>query len=233
MATARILGLSRETGRPVHVLHVSTRDELPLIQKAKREGVAVTAEVTPQHLFFASPGCYDCLGAYVQMNPPIRNAEHREGLWKAVQEGLFDVFGSDHAPHTREEKARPYPQSPSGIPGVQTMLPVLLRFVHEGKLGLTDIARMACENPASIYGLRDRGFLRVGALAHLVLFDPSAPFEVAGDWLQSKCGWSPYEGETLYGRPEHVLLYGRFAVRDGLLVGRPGGRPAEFDWKPI
>jgi len=230
-ATERILRLSRETGRPIHILHVSTRDELPLIEAAKREGLNTTAEVTPQHLFFSAPECYDRLGSYAQMNPPIRSAEHREGLWKAVAAGLFDVFGSDHAPHTREEKAKPYPQSPSGMPGVQTMLPVLLRFVHEGKLKLEDIARMACEHPAAIYGIKDRGFLKAGSLANLVLFDPSARFEVNESWLQSKCGWSPYEGESLFGKPEHVLLHGDLAVREGALVGTPRGCPVEFEWK--
>jgi dihydroorotase len=231
LATERILRLSRETGRPIHILHVSTRDELPLIEAAKREGLNTTAEVTPQHLFFSAPECYDRLGSYAQMNPPIRSAEHREGLWKAVAAGLFDVFGSDHAPHTREEKAKPYPQSPSGMPGVQTMLPVLLRFVHEGKLKLEDIARMACEHPAAIYGIKDRGFLKAGSLANLVLFDPSARFEVNESWLQSKCGWSPYEGESLFGKPEHVLLHGDLAVREGALVGTPRGCPVEFEWK--
>lgn len=231
LATQRILAISAETGRPVHILHVSTRDELPLIADAKIEGLGTTAEVTPQHLFFHAPECYDRLGSYAQMNPPIRSEEHREGLWKAVSGGLFDVFGSDHAPHTIEEKAKPYPQSPSGMPGVQTMLPVLLDFAAKGKLSLQDIVRMACENPAIIYGIKDRGFLQPGMLANLVLLDPDRRWKVEKSWLQSKCGWSPYEGEELTGKPIHVLLHGRYAVREEQLVGKPSGVMTEFTWK--
>ena len=231
LATERILRISAKTGRPVHILHVSTRDELPLIADAKVEGLGTTAEVTPQHLFFHSPDCYDRLGSYAQMNPPIRSEEHREGLWKAVSGGLFDVFGSDHAPHTRAEKAAPYPQSPSGMPGVQTMLPVLLNFAGQGLINLKDIVRMGCENPALLYGIRDRGFLKPGFLANLVLVDPDHKWTVEAGWLQSKCGWSPYEGETLMGKPIHVILGGAMVVQEGGLRGRPSGQMVDFDWK--
>lgn len=231
IATERILRISAQTGRPVHILHVSTRDELPLISDAKARGIGTTAEVTPQHLYFHAPDCYDRLGSYAQMNPPIRSEEHREGLWKAVSAGLFDVFGSDHAPHTKEEKSAPYPQSPSGMPGVQTMLPVLTTFASQGLLGLTDIVRMGCENPALLYGIKERGFLKVGMLANLVLLDPKVRWTVEENWLQSKCGWSPYTGNVLTGKPVSVLLHGRFVVRDGSLLGRPSGQQVDFDWK--
>jgi dihydroorotase len=139
---------------------VSTADEIPLLREAKSDSNRISAEVTPQHLFFAAPDAYERLGTLVQMNPPIRSEEHRSALWNALKEGVFDVFGSDHAPHTLEEKAKPYPSSPSGMPGVQTLLPMLLRFVSEGRLRYEDSARMSCENPAQLFGIRDKGVIR-------------------------------------------------------------------------
>ncbi|MFI5387869.1 MAG: dihydroorotase, partial [Fimbriimonadales bacterium] len=126
ISTERVLRISKEIGRPVHILHVSTADEIPLIEKAKVDGLGTTCEITPQHLWFSAPDAYDRLGSMAQMNPPIRSEDHRQALRSAVRAGLFDVVGSDHAPHTLEEKAKPYPQSPSGMPGVQTLLQVML-----------------------------------------------------------------------------------------------------------
>ncbi len=228
LATERILRLSEETGRPVHILHVSTGDELPLIQAAKRQGLGTTAEVTPQHLWFAAPECYERLGTLAQMNPPIRSAEHRAALWTALAAGTFDVFGSDHAPHTLEEKAKPYPESPSGMPGVQTMLPVLLTFVAQGRLDLATVIRMACETPADLYSIQGKGRLAVGYDADLTLVDISKSYVFERSRVKSKCGWSPYEGETLTGSVEHVVLNGSLALRDGEAVGSPAGRMLEF-----
>lgn len=232
IATERLLSISRETGRPVHVLHVSTADELPLIAEAKASGNGrVTAEVTPQHLYFAAPLCYERFGTRVQMNPPIRSEQHRRALWEAFHRGLFDVFGSDHAPHTKEEKDRPYPQSPSGMPGVQTMLPVLMTFVSVGRLTLQNLAKMSSEAPASIYGIRDKGRISEGFDADIVLVDPSAVKTVESGILQSKCGWSPYEGQPLTGWPTRVLLRGKTVVQDGETIGSPSGRPVNYTWK--
>jgi dihydroorotase len=228
LATERILRLSGETRHPVHILHVSTADEPPMIAEAKRRGLGTTAEVTPQHLYFFGPDCYERLGTLVQMNPPIRSKEHQEGLWRALGEGVFDVFGSDHAPHTLAEKSQPYPASPSGMPGVQTMLPVLLTFAAQGRLDIQTIVRMACENPAKLYGIRGKGRLEVGFDADLVLIDPSRRYVFERSMVESKCGWSPYEGETLTGSVEHVFVNGRHAVRDGERIAPPAGRMLEF-----
>ncbi len=231
LATERILSLSEETKRPVHILHVSTKDELPLLKEAKRKGLQTTCEVTPQHLWFHAPDCYDRLGTFAQMNPPIRSAEHQMALRQVVQEGLFDVFGSDHAPHTLEEKTQPYPQSPSGMPGVQTMLSALLTLAHQGLMDLQIIVRMACENPARIYGIHGKGFIQPGYDADLVLIDPNKKTVFERGMVASKCGWSPYEGETFVGWPIHVFLRGEQIVADQVLVGSQTGRPVEFDWK--
>jgi dihydroorotase len=229
LCTERLIRLCEQTGRPVHILHVSTLDELPLLREAKEKGLPVTCEVTPQHLTFSAAD-YETLGTRVQMNPPIRMPEHRAALWEALDEGLFDVFGSDHAPHTIEEKAEPYPKSPSGMPGVQTMLPVLLDFWSQGKIGLEKIVRMTSERPAALYGLRDRGRIEPGAWADLAVVDLKTPFVVSKDWLKSKCGWSPYEDRKLVGRPVHTIVNGQVVVRDSAPVA-PAGKMVEYVWK--
>ncbi len=228
LATEMVLRLSRETGRPVHILHVSTADEPPLIAQAKRDGVRVTCEVTPQHLWFAAPECYNRLGTRIQMNPPIRTNEHREGLWRALKEGVFDVFGSDHAPHTLDEKAQAYPDSPSGVPGVQTMLPALMTFVAQGRIDLETVVRMTSENAATLYEMRGKGLIAEGVDADLVLVDPDATYTFERSIVASKCGWSPFEGEKFTGRVEHVFLRGRQVVRERELIGAPTGKMLEF-----
>lgn len=231
LATRRVIRLCEETGRPIHILHVSTSQEVDLIAEAKARGLPITAEVTPQHLFFAAPECYERLGTRVQMNTPIRDESHRQALREGLRRGVFDIVGSDHAPHTAEEKARPYPSSPSGMPGVQTILPVTLDFVHRGMLGLEDLVRLVAENPAKLYGVRGKGQVAPGYDADLTIVDLEGRLEVTPDWLQSKCGWSPYEGMTLIGSPEHVIVGGRVAVWERRLVGSPNGTMVEFDWK--
>jgi dihydroorotase len=231
ISTERLLRISEETGRPVHILHVSSLDEIPLIRMAKRQLGRVTAEVTPQHLCFAAPEAYEKLGTLAQMNPPIRTQEHQDALWAALHEGLFDVFGSDHAPHTLEEKAKPYPQSPSGMPGVQTMLPVLLTFVSQGRLRFEDIARMASETPASIFGIKDKGLIAERHDADLVLVDPDRKTVFDRSMVASKCGWSPYEGETFTGWPVRVILRGKDVMQEGDPIGHPCGLAAQYNWK--
>lgn len=232
LATERILQLSAETGKPVHILHVSTAVEPPMIADAKRRGLRTTAEVTPQHLYFSAPDCYDRLGTLTQMNPPIRSADHTEGLWRALDAGIFDVFGSDHAPHTLEEKSGQYPASPSGMPGVQTMLSVLLTFVSQGRFSAETLVRMACEAPAELYGITGKGRLKVGFDADIILVDPHRKQIFERSMVQSKCGWSPYEGEMLTGWVEHVLLNGTATVKSGELCGTARGQMLSFNSPP-
>ncbi|HVT12719.1 MAG TPA: dihydroorotase [Fimbriimonadaceae bacterium] len=232
LSTERILRLSKETGRPVHILHVSTADEIPLLERAKVEGLGTTCEITPQHLWFAGPEAYERLGSLAQMNPPIRNAEHRQALRDAVRAGLFDVVGSDHAPHTLDEKSKPYPQSPSGLPGVQTLLQVMLTLVKKERIiSLPELVTLACEGPARIYGIEGKGAIRKGTDADLVLIDVSRDIVFERSMVQSKCEWSPFEGETLNAPPTHVFLRGRAAIRDGALTGGPCGAAVGFEWK--
>ncbi len=230
LSTELLIQLCEETGRPIHILHISTAEELPMLAEAKRRGLPVTCEVTPQHLWFEASR-YEDLGTRLQMNPPVRSEAHRAAIQAAMEAGLFDVFGSDHAPHTQEEKAKAYPDSPSGMPGVQTILPVLLTLVQREWLSLEKLVRMGCERPAELFGIRGKGRITPGYDADLVLLDPHAPFLVEPEWLQSKCGWSPYEGETLFGQPQMIWVAGRLALESGTLVGSPSGQVVEFDWK--
>lgn len=225
LSTERLIRLCRETGRPIHILHVSTADELPLLKAAKEEGLPVTCEITPQHLTL-NADLYETLGTLLQMNPPVRSEEHRAAIEQAFNEGLFDVLGSDHAPHTLEEKAKPYPESPSGMPGVQTLLCRMLGRAH-----LSTLVKIGCENPAQLYGIKNKGVIREGYDADIVLLDPEDAFIPNKAWLQSKCGWSPYEGMNLHGKPQTVLLRGQVIVEESQLVGEPVGQPCQYTWK--
>ncbi len=230
LCTERLINLVRETGRPTHILHISTKEELPLLAAAKKEGLPVTCEVTPHHLTLNADR-YEDLGSFIQMNPPVRSEDHRLAIWQAVKDGLFDVFGSDHAPHTKEEKAKPYPNSPSGMPGVQTLLPLMVDWALRGELPLEQVVAMLTANPAKLYGIEGKGSLAPGFDADIVAWDLEGSQEVSQDWLQSKCGWSPYEGTRLRGRIEHVFVRGHHTVQSGQLTGTPQGAMVRFDWK--
>lgn len=228
ISTERLIRLCEETGRPIHILHISTADELPLIADAKKRGLPITCEITPQHLWFAGPECYDKLGSKAQMNPPLRSEQHRAALWKALDEGLFDVFGSDHAPHTVEEKSAPYPKSPSGMPGVETILSVLLTFVAQGRIDYSTIAQMFAKEPAELYFMQGKGQIELGYDADLVLFDPHETWTVDESKFHSRAGWSPYHGETFTGKIKSVYLRGQLASQDGEPVGSPMGQCLKF-----
>ena len=224
-ATRRLLDAAEEAGRPVHVLHLSTAEEVELLRRHRHRA---TCEVTPQHLTLVAPECYERLGTKAQLNPPIREARHREALWRAVRAGLVDAIASDHAPHTLAEKARPYPASPSGLPGVQTMLPLMLEHVAAGRLDLPALARLGAEGPARVWGIAGKGRIAPGMDADLVLVDPRATRRIEDDWIASRCGWTPFAGMRVRGWPVHTLLRGAFIVRDEALVGPPRGRLLRF-----
>jgi len=235
LSTERVIALARRTGHKVHILHLSTLDEIPLIAETRTkprdrfDEELVTVEVTPQHLWFAGPDDYDRLGSLLQMNPPIRSAEHREALREALRSGFFDVVGSDHAPHTLDEKAQPYPASPSGMPGVQTLLPAMLTLSQrDGLVDLPTLAGLTSERPAQLYGIEGKGGIRLGHDADLVLVDLEARWTFERAHVQSKCGWSAFEGETFWGRPVATLLRGEVASQDGEPVDRPRGAVVRF-----
>ncbi|MBB4265933.1 dihydroorotase [Roseospira visakhapatnamensis] len=224
-ATRRLLALARETGRRVHVLHVTTAEEMDLLAEARDR---VTVEVTPQHLTLAAPDCYEALGSFAQMNPPIRAARHREALWRALRDGVVDVIGSDHAPHTREEKSRPYPQSPSGMPGVQTLVPVMLAHVAAGHLTLERFVDLTSAGPARIFNIAGKGRIARGYDADFTVVDLAADRVIDNAWIASKCGWTPYHGLPVTGWPVMTIVRGRVVMREGELFGPPSGQPVRF-----
>jgi dihydroorotase len=223
--TWRSLALARRFGRRVHILHVTTAEELELLAGCKE---LATFEVTPQHLTLEAPDCYERLGTRAQMNPPIRDGRHRAALWEAVANGAVDVIGSDHAPHTLDEKSRSYPASPSGMPGVQTLLPVMLDHVAAGRLSLGRLVDLVAAGPARVYGMARKGRLAVGYDADLTLVDLQARREVRDVDMATRCGWSPFAGQTLTGWPVATVLRGRVVMRDHEVVGAPSGRPIRF-----
>ena len=225
-STKNLLGLARETGRRLHILHVTTAGEIPLLEANKD---LITFEICPQHLTLAAPECYERLGTLAQMNPPIRDARHQAALWHAVRSGLVDVLGSDHAPHTLEEKAKPWPTSPSGMPGVQTLVPLMLNHVHEGRLSLERFVDLTSAGPARVFGMRRKGRMALGYDADFTVVDLSAKRTITNEWSKSKCGWTPFDGMQVTGWPIATIVRGNMVMRDGALQGAASGQPVQFD----
>jgi dihydroorotase len=226
LATQRILKLARAAGRRIHILHVTTPAELELI--AQHKDIA-TCEVTPQHLTLAGEEAYPRLGTFAQMNPPIRSGAHRDGLWHWLGQGVPDILGSDHAPHTLEEKAKPYPDSPSGMPGVQTMLPLMLDHVAQGRTTLARVIDLTSAGPQRVFGIVGKGRIAAGYDADFSIVDLKARWTIEESWLASRCGWSPFTGMTLTGRPIGTIVRGRRVMWDGALADAAHGEPIRFE----
>jgi dihydroorotase len=224
-STERVIGLARKAGRRLHILHTTTAEELPLIAAARD---LVTMETTPQHLTLAAPECYERLGTYAQMNPPIRDARHREALWKAVNEGLVDVIGSDHAPHTREEKDKVYPDTPSGMPGVQTLATILLDHVNAGRMTLERFVDLTSAGAARIFGIASKGRISLGFDADFTIVDLKKKRKIENSWIASRCGWTPFDGMTTTGWPVATIIRGKTVMRDHALTLASQGAPLRF-----
>jgi len=203
-ATRKILHLAKKYGTRLHITHVSTKAEADEIAKFKSGGM-ITADATPHHLFL-NETAYASLENFVKMNPPLRHEADREGLWEALRTGTIDCVATDHAPHTRAEKEVPYSQAPAGVPGVETMLPLLLNAVTHGELNLQDVVRITSKKPADILALPNKGRIEEGADADLVIVDMNLTKKVGADGYKSKCGWSPFEGKELTGWPVRAIL---------------------------
>src|SRR5688572_13097997 len=204
-STERLVRIAKSLGKRIHVLHVTTAQEIAYL--AAHKDVA-SVEVTPQHLTLAAPEAYERLKGFAQMNPPIRTADHRDGLWAGVANGVADVLGSDHAPHTREEKARPYPASPSGMPGVQTLLPVMLTHVAEGRLSLERLIDLTSHGANRIFGMADKGRLAVGYDGDLTVVDLKARRTLTHEMMASRVGWTPFVGMEVKGWPMATIIRG-------------------------
>ncbi len=225
IATRRAIDLSIKHKHRFHVLHVSTADELPLIQG---NSPWITAEVCPHHLFFSTDD-YDVLGSLVQMNPSVKPPEHPPKLWQALLDGTIQVIATDHAPHTLDEKARPYPQSPSGLPAVENSLALMLNQVAAGKCNLQQVVSWMCDAPARVWGLVGKGRIEVGYDADLVLIDMNLQKEVDNRKQFTKSGWSPWDGQKLTGWPVRTLVHGETVFQDGTPVESVRGKAVLCD----
>ena len=225
MSTQRLLRLARKLGKRIHVLHVTTAAEIDLL--AANKDVA-SVELTPQHLTLIGPEAYERLKGFAQMNPPIRGMEEQAGLWRAIEMGVADVLGSDHAPHTREEKARPYPASPSGMPGVQTLVPIMLNHVANGRLTLERFIDLTSHGANRIFGIAGKGRLAEGFDADLTIVDLKAKRTLRHEDMASRVGWTPYDGMEVTGFPMATIIRGKVVMRDGEVVLPHAGEPVRF-----
>jgi len=223
-STQRLLRIAREKRALVHVLHVTTEEEIALL--AQHKDVA-TVEVTPHHLTMTSDD-YARIGTLAQMNPPVRDARHRDGLWRGLDAGVVDVLGSDHAPHTLEEKAKPYPDSPSGMTGVQTLVPLLLDHVAAGRLTLQRFVDLTSAGPARIFGMAAKGRVAVGYDADFTVVDLARRETIRNGWIASRCGWTPYDGKEVTGWPVGTFVRGAKVMWEGELLAPSTGAPVRF-----
>ncbi len=207
-AVERIIDLVRRHDHPFHVLHVSTAAECRLIAAARAEGLPITGEACPHHLLLDESD-YERLGSRAQVNPAIKTAADRAALWEALRDGTLDAVVTDHAPHTLEEKARPYPQSPSGLPCIENSLMLMLEEAAAGRCTLEQVVAWMCEGPCRVWGIPGKGRIAEGFDADLVLVDLGAVHEVRDERQHTRCGWSPWHGARLRGSVVRTLVGGR------------------------
>jgi len=224
-STRRIVRIAERYKKKAHILHVTTKQEIDFLSQHKGN---ITFEITPQHLTIFAPNCYDELGTYAQMNPPLRDKSHYDRLWYGVKNNINDTIGSDHAPHLKKNKDKKYPNSPSGMPGVQTLMPVMLNHVNSGKLSLEQLINLVCENPVKIFGIQDKGFIKEGFDADFTIVDLNKVIEIKNENIESKCGWSPFDGYKFKGTPVATIINGEIKMKNGKLLGHPSGKPILF-----
>lgn len=225
IATRRAIDFARRYRRRLHILHLSTAAEVELMRRDNPEGIK--AEVSPNHLFL-NVGDYARSGTRVQMNPPIRTPADNAALWAGLRDGVLDFIGSDHAPHTLAEKDRPFPEAPSGMPGVETTLPLMLTEMAAGRCSLAQILQWMCAGPAQAYGLAHKGLIQEGYDADLTLVDVESVRPVRHEEMISKCRWSPYHGRELTGWPVYTVVGGEIAFERGRIRGEVRGRALRF-----
>ena len=224
-STRRIVRIAERYNKKAHVLHITTKQEIDFLSQHKGN---ITFEITPQHLTIYAPDCYDKLGTYAQMNPPIRDKSHYDRLWYAVKNNYNDTIGSDHAPHLKVNKDKKYPNSPSGMPGVQTLMPVMLNHVNNGKLSLNQLITLVCENPVKIFGIKNKGYIKKDFDADFTIVDMNKTIEIKNEKIESKCKWSPFNGEKFLGTPVATIINGEIKMKNGEIIGDPTGKPILF-----
>jgi dihydroorotase len=225
MATQRLVGLAEQHQRRVHVLHVSTAAEMAFLA-AHKDWASV--EATPHHLTLAAPECYERLGTLAQMNPPVREERHRQAIWHALAAGVVDVLGSDHAPHTLQEKEHPYPDSHSGMTGVQTLVAIMLDHVNAGRLTLERFVDLTSHGPQRLFGIRGKGRIAVGYDGDLTIVDMQRHHTISNGEMQSRCGWTPYDGVRVQGWPVGTIVRGKRVMWEGEITAPAHGEPLRF-----
>jgi len=224
-STKRVVRIAQKYKKKIHILHVTTKQEIDFFSE-KREGV--TFEITPQHLTLFAPDCYEKLKTFSQMNPPIRTKDHHDRLWDAVKNSLVSTIGSDHAPHTKEEKNKKYPLSPSGMPGVQTLLPVMLNHVNKGKLKIEQLIKLVCENPCDLFGIKNKGYIKENYDADLTIVDMNKEVVIKDSWIESKCGWTPFNNYKVKGFPVATIVNGEIVMENNKILSNGKGKPLNF-----
>ncbi len=225
-STRRIVRIAEKYNKKAHVLHITTKEEIDFLSQHKGN---ITFEITPQHLTIYAPDCYNKLGTYAQMNPPIRDKSHYDRLWYAVKNNLNDTIGSDHAPHLKINKDKKYPNSPSGMPGVQTLMPVMLNHINDGKLSLNQLIKLVCENPVKIFGIQNKGFIKEGYDADFTIVDMNKKIIIKNENIESKCRWSPFNEVEFKGTPVATIIAGKIKMKNGEILGDPDGSPLIFN----
>jgi dihydroorotase len=223
-STKRLIALAREARARVHVLHISTGEEIEFLSQHKD---IASVEVTPHHLTLSADE-YATLGTKIQMNPPVREKSHRERIWRGLDQGIVDVLGSDHAPHTLEEKAKPYPESPSGMTGVQTLVPTMLDHVAAGGLSLQRFVDLTSAGPARIFQIARKGRVAVGYDADFTVVDLKRQETIRNSWIASRCGWTPYDGKQVTGWPVGTFVRGARVMWEGEVLTPSTGKPVRF-----
>jgi dihydroorotase len=223
--TERLVRLARETGKRIHVLHVTTAEEMAFLRDHKD---VASVEVTPHHLTLQAPDCYERLGTLAQMNPPVRDAAHKAALWRGLADGVVDVLGSDHAPHTREEKSKPYPHSPSGMTGVQTLVPLMLDHVNAGRLTLARLVDLTSAGPARLFGIARKGRIAAGYDADVTVVDLKRRVTITDRWIASRSGWTPYDQTAVVGWPVGTVIRGHKVMWEGDVIGPHRGEALCF-----
>ncbi len=226
-STDLILKLAKETEATLYIAHITTKEELKLIEKAKEEDVNVFAEVTPNHLFL-DESCLSRLGNFAKVNPPLRTAEDREALFKAAISGKIDTIGTDHAPHTKKEKMKPFILAPSGMPGVETMMPLLIDAFLKNKLDFERLSEITAKNASQIFKIKKRGTIKEGFFADLIVVNPKETFLIQSKNLFTKAKFTPFDGMILKGRIYLTIVNGIVKFFNGKIVNTSSGKEVEF-----
>lgn len=228
MSSSMAVELAKKHGTRLHILHISTKDELDLFSNAMPlKDKKITAEVCVHHLRFSADD-YAQYGNLIKCNPAIKGADNRDALLPALLDDRLDVVATDHAPHTWEEKSMPYLQAPSGVPLVQHSLNVMLEFYHQGRISMEKIVEKMCHAPAVLFRIQERGFIEEGYWADLALVDPQAEWQVTKENILYHCGWSPFEGHTFKGRVDSTIVSGRLVWNDGHIIEGESGKRLMF-----